>query len=951
MKSIANSQAFVSKDLRKKSYKYNRLLLYYTMFFLLLFLLVYWGYLSGDVSFIRRGDSSRQHLKALIYFWEFTREIIKSIFVEHSFVIPQWDFEIGLGSDVITTFSYYTMGDPFNYLCFLVSKDNIHLYYQFMMVFRTYCAGLSFIALCRETKQKSFYGIIVGALTYAYSSYIFYAAFRHPYFINPIIFLPLIVIGVERIIKGKSFLTFAFMVAVAEFSNFYFFYMLVLLTAIYVFVRFVCLYKTDIKQMLTPFFRLFFGAVLGVMMGAVLFLPTVIAFLSDARADISRTVDVFYSLNYYSKLPLTLLTTGTDGVWLIPGMCALFFPCVAVMLTRRKKALHLKLLLIASVIFMLLPVFGMIFNGFSYVSNRWVFSFSLLGAYIITDNWGLLLRGSKKHIVSINIISAFLAVCCIVLKRSRDEKAIAPILIIFSVSAVLMLKYFKVIKLKTATIQKAFVCLAIVSISVNAFYFFSEQKGNYIDEFYTNEQAENLSYKSNRYVLKEIQNDDADDMFYRYSGRNLSCNTSFIDNLKNTQFYWSLSNKNISAFRNEFNMREYSIYNYEGFDDRTAINTLSSVKYFYNDEKSNLSVPYGYVKTNTSYVWENKYTLPLGYTYESYITLDEFNEYANSIEKQEVMLQSVVLEKTECTAEEYKPNTTAYTLPYDIEYSGDDISRQKNSFVTTKKNTKITLYFENVEDAEFYLSFTDLEFDSTDPYELYGDDETVDPLGLYGLDDFEKLSEKKKASLLSKSKSWVDKTSVELPITAYTSENQSFKKLMELKTPTAIYYNGRTDFDVNLGYSEQGYCKIEITFPLIGVYSFDNIEIIVQPMKNYAKQISALKEDLMENVIIDTNIVKGTVSLDKSKILCLSIPYSDGWTAYVDGEESELLKANLMYCAIQLGKGTHEIELRYETPGLKLGMVISAFGWLLFFCAAYYYCIYNKNKSKTGGRL
>jgi uncharacterized membrane protein YfhO len=43
----------------------------------------------------------------------------------------------------------------------------------------------------------------------------------------------------------------------------------------------------------------------------------------------------------------------------------------------------------------------------------------------------------------------------------------------------------------------------------------------------------------------------------------------------------------------------------------------------------------------------------------------------------------------------------------------------------------------------------------------------------------------------------------------------------------------------------------------------------------------------------------------------------------VDGQESEVLRANECYMAIKLDKGTHEAKLIYQTPYLKLGALIS----------------------------
>ena len=58
----------------------------------------------------------------------------------------------------------------------------------------------------------------------------------------------------------------------------------------------------------------------------------------------------------------------------------------------------------------------------------------------------------------------------------------------------------------------------------------------------------------------------------------------------------------------------------------------------------------------------------------------------------------------------------------------------------------------------------------------------------------------------------------------------------------------------------------------------------------------------------------------------MSLPYSEGWTAYVDGEKVDLLNANIAFSGLELEAGHHEIELKFCTPYLKSGVVLSVLG-------------------------
>lgn len=129
--------------------------------------------------------------------------------------------------------------------------------------------------------------------------------------------------------------------------------------------------------------------------------------------------------------------------------------------------------------------------------------------------------------------------------------------------------------------------------------------------------------------------------------------------------------------------------------------------------------------------------------------------------------------------------------------------------------------------------------------------------------------------------------------------------------------------------------KVTVVFKETGIYTFDDLKIIAQPMDGYEEKIAERTKNTLQNINIDYNIVTGNITLTESKLLCLSMPYADGWTAYVNGEKAELLKVNGMYCGLMLEPGEHEIELRYQTPGLKYGIVISFISVALFMFFSY----------------
>jgi len=126
------------------------------------------------------------------------------------------------------------------------------------------------------------------------------------------------------------------------------------------------------------------------------------------------------------------------------------------------------------------------------------------------------------------------------------------------------------------------------------------------------------------------------------------------------------------------------------------------------------------------------------------------------------------------------------------------------------------------------------------------------------------------------------------------------------------------------------------------MYTFDSLELVCQPVVGFGRQIEKLKETVLENVKIETNIITGAINADRDKLLCFSIPYSKGWRAYIDGKEVEMLNINTMYCGFFLSEGNHNIELKYITPYLKQGGFLSLVG----LCLLVIIIVYSEKKKR-----
>ena len=63
-----------------------------------------------------------------------------------------------------------------------------------------------------------------------------------------------------------------------------------------------------------------------------------------------------------------------------------------------------------------------------------------------------------------------------------------------------------------------------------------------------------------------------------------------------------------------------------------------------------------------------------------------------------------------------------------------------------------------------------------------------------------------------------------------------------------------------------------------------------------------------------------------NETIVTTVPYEDGWTLYIDGQEAEIKPYQGAFIAFKCPEGAHTAELRFIAPGLKTGAVISGVG-------------------------
>jgi uncharacterized membrane protein YfhO len=852
----------------------------YTLLFLILQGIIFFTFYSSSRSFIWYYDGAYQHYPTLSYYSEFLRNILSGA------KLPMVDFSIGLGYDTLTSLNYYVMGDPLTLISALAPPKSLDFVYSFLILLRFFLAGFAFSLFCYYKKQASF-STVLGSLIYVFSSFALFAGLRHPFFLNPLIYLPLLLIGIERLIIMKKGLCFCSMIALSAISNFYFLYMLSIIVFIYALVIYIFNNRNneDVKEPISiklrnfclVFLRSLGYYVLGIGLAGVLLFPTIYAFLHNGRiATGGEALSLLhYDYLYYRSLPKILFTFGQGASnWTVFGVCVLVALCAVIALFNTRKLNPQKVFFAICFIFLMIPFFGKVMNGFSAVSNRWCFAFTFLLAYFVVAHYHSLFALNRKIMY---IMSGFVIVYCSFSIFLGDIYVWIPTIFLGLMFIWIMLcNYIPKLSLLRDGLILLLVCLNLITSSKQ---FLDPYGLNYSEQFIPYGGISKLSISPAKDYLPAM-----DGEFYRIQDNLVNApNLSFTSHQYGNAFYLSLLSDNVFQYMLELQNASLRCANqYLGMDDRSFLLTLNGVKYYITNDS--FKVPYGFTlkqhvtdNAQNFYIYENKYALPLGYTYDSYLTYEQY-EKLTALEKQEALMQCIVIEKDSKTIGQGNPQYSITKVPATTTYY--KILKDNDQYTVTEPRGKFILSYKAPKNSELYLSIEGVNIPQ------------------------EKLEELDRLYFRTKT----DKT---------------YANVSTLRSTTDTYYFGIDGRLMNLGYHEKSSRKTRIAIDQVGTFTLGALNLYAVSMDNYEQYYQDRMQHALTNINVSTNKITGKITTDTNQMLLLTIPYSPGWTATIDGNEVTTYRANTMYTAIDVAPGSHDVVLTYRTPYLSLGITTS----------------------------
>ena len=197
-----------------------------------------------------------------------------------------YSFNTGGGLPFYRNFSNY-LSSPFNIILFLFKKENIVMAFSIIIGIKAIFASITMSYYLKETFKKNNYLISLFGLLYAFSGY-FCAYYWNIMWLDGMVFLPIIMLGINKIIKENKPNLYIISLAIMLFSNYFIGYMICIFSVLYFLGLFIYFRNFKFKNIIKKVAIFTVSSILSAGLVAFLLLP-----LFYSLSSISATGDLF----------------------------------------------------------------------------------------------------------------------------------------------------------------------------------------------------------------------------------------------------------------------------------------------------------------------------------------------------------------------------------------------------------------------------------------------------------------------------------------------------------------------------------------------------------------------------------------------------------------------------------------------------------------------------------
>lgn len=862
--------------------KYKSYILYAVLLIIPIFVMDSY-FSSGKISYAWNPDGWGQHYVALQYIRDFQHKIVNGILHGNLFQIPHFWYTLGQGTDPLTTLNAYDFLDPISWISVALFPNRLTRSYKLMIWIKIFLSGEAFCLYSNYIKKTDSWRAAMGGLLYSFFNIEYFLYF--PNFMHGCYLFPVILWAIEILMQENRKTPLVAVTFYSLLTNYYFFYSNVILSMLYLCIRLLCKKNRAIENIRICRNVCVAYLVGGLLSGFVLF-PTVHAFLNNYRIGLTTGYIeslIRYPLSFYKQLFVHLgsfhgLLAYHTVICGIPlGLICLFL----LVMQRGNRWKTMKIATVSSLLIMCIPLCGRILNGFGYATNRWSYAFALAVAIAYVGLGDKLCKLEKKQLIVLTMMVVLYMGTAYSIGGNSSDGYSYDVLLVLTMLILWAVNTIPVFKTHGNLILGE---LTILSVIVGICVIFSPAYGNFVKQFVS---VDDLNAYFTTPSISKARGTANQKEFYRVEKRETNLNVECANQVRGTTFWWSIMDKNFQRYCTDLQLNTLRLNcRLHGLDGRRALLDLAGVKYYTTDSNDNEGVPIGYKKIGER-LYENTQYLGSAFLYKNSI-LRKDTLKMNPLNRQEAMLQGIVTDTKIPNIKTIMPKKRMTSLPYRLETK--DVNLTKNRIWVKKEKGALILHFKKPMKGELYLWLNGLKIQEAD---------------------------KSMCSLIMGTSSdiWCrGQKKGDLRVSDYEKKSTALSSYHYWYAPMdgVTYY---------LGKCKEGYESVKIVFAKPAEYTYKSVGVYENDTEKYMKDISKLTP--CKNISVGNDTVSGSVECSENEMLFLSIPYSTGWSAEVDGEKTSIVKANGMYMAIPLTPGKHHIQVKYSTPWLRAGILTS----------------------------
>lgn len=531
-----------------------------------------------------------------------------------------YSWNAGIGSNFIALYAYY-LATPLNWLCILVPEAYLMEFLSYLVVVKIGLCGLTSCIYFSRHFQSPKIELAFFALFYAMSGYM--AAYNwNVMWLDCIVLAPLILLGLEALVKEGKYKLYCLCLGIAILSNYY----ICIMICIYLVLYFLIVLLPLAEKKISACLRFFVFSLLAGGIGALLLIPEILALQLSrfTSADFPDTLKGYFSLfDVLARHCMDVaIETGLDH-W--PNIyCSvaviLLFPLYLMSknIASKEKVGKIVLLIIMLLSFSYnIPTF--IWHGFNYPDSlpaRQSFLYILLVLTVCLEVYLNLWNVSRKEL---GITFTFGAVFMLLVQKLVTDDAFSEesflLSAMFLVIYAILLYFFASCKKTPLYVTCLLTMIVVVEAGTNTL----------LTSLSTVSRPDYLANYETYHELSQEQMALDEGSFYRYEKASRTTNNdSMLQNYPSVSMFSSTGNGLVNYFYNRYGMRNSKVYYCaDGLTPFTSA-LLSCGYTFQKGEALPEDSLYSFVtEKDNIYLYQNTYSVPFGFVVSPEADMEE----------------------------------------------------------------------------------------------------------------------------------------------------------------------------------------------------------------------------------------------------------------------------------------------------------------------------------------